>query len=72
MISFAFGPLPEVHRNHEVRQRQSVVSAIQVGYLLIRRGLAQCCGGKRHWAFSFPDFGLGVCRAVQEASGAFE
>jgi hypothetical protein len=28
VISFAFGALPEVYRNNEVRRRQSVVSAI--------------------------------------------
>jgi hypothetical protein len=72
VISFVFGPLPEVYRNYEVQQRRSVVSAIRDRYLLTRRGLAQRRGGERHWAFSFPDFGLGVCGVDPEASVAFE
>jgi hypothetical protein len=72
VISFAFGPLPEVYRDHEVRRRRSVISAIRIGYLLARRGLAQRRGGERHWAFSFPDFGLGVCGVAPEAFAAFE
>jgi hypothetical protein len=72
VVTFAFGPLPEVYRDHEVRRRRSIVSAIRIGCLLTRRGLAQCRGGERHWAFSFPDFGLGGCGEAPEASAAFE
>jgi hypothetical protein len=72
VIAFAFGPLLEVYRDHEVGQRRSVVYAIRVGHLSTRRGLAQRRGGERHWAFSFPDFSLGVCGVAPEASVAFE
>ncbi len=72
VISFAFGPLPEVYRDHEVRRRRSIISAIRIGYPLTKRSLAQRRGGERHWAFPFPDFRLGVCGVAPEASAAFE
>jgi hypothetical protein len=36
------------------------------------QGLVKRCGGEHHWAFTHPNFGLGVCGASPEPSWALE
>jgi hypothetical protein len=67
-----FEHLPEVYCDYDVWCRQSVVFAILVRCRMTEQDQAQCHGGKRYWAFSSLNFGLGVCRANREPSGAFE